>query len=441
MENIRPCCSVTGLYGGHRVTCRKAAGTDAKKVDLHYVYERSDQQTGVDGVNYGKIESCTWRLGMYLIALVIVLVVLFFLIVMALGIPALPAPEQASLQSKLEQLENWLRRLHGRGKFQGVVLLAKDGQTIFAQGYGYADTQNKQPLTATSSFNLASVSKQFTATGIMLLKHQGKLSYADELQMFIPELSCYRGISIRCLLTHTSGLPDYFAVAMAGLDPNETVTTEKLIRLYGDKQPKIRFTCGEKFEYNNMGYVLLAEIIARVSGKSFADFMVESFFRPLGMKHTKVFNLLSGEEPVNRVFGFKRQFFLFGRKKLCDLNRFDGVAGDGGIYSSAEDLLIWHQALLSGAALPVSELDEAYGSAVLNDGRKTGYGFGWFIKNEGIVEHAGGWQGFATYLYRDLATNTLIVVLDNTCNILRVSSNGRTYNSIPLNLQRFLQRF
>ena len=103
--------------------------------------------------------------------------------------------------------------------------------------------------------------------------------------------------------------------------------------------------------------------------------------------------------------------------------------------------MIWHQALLSGRVLPVSELDEAYRSAVLNDGTETGYGFGWSIKGEGAMEHAGGWQGFATYLHRDLASDTLIVVLDNTCNILRVSSNGRTYNSIPLNLQRFLQRF
>tara|TARA_R110002072_G_scaffold136124_2_gene278204 strand:- start:182729 stop:183865 length:1137 start_codon:yes stop_codon:yes gene_type:complete len=378
---------------------------------------------------------------MYLIALLTIFAAMLVIVAVALGIPALPVSEQASRQSKLQQLENWLERLHARGTFQGVVLLAKNGQTVFGKGYGCADSQHKQPLTTMSSFNLASVSKQFTAAGIMLLKHQGKLSYADELQRVIPELSCYRGISIRHLLTHTSGLPDYFAIAMAGLDKNETVTTEKLIRLYGEQQPKVRFTPGEKFEYNNMGYVLLAEIIARVSGKSFADYMFESFFHPLGMKHSRVFNLLSGEEPENRVFGFKRQFFLFGRKKLCDLNRFDGVAGDGGIYASAEDLLIWHQALLSGRVLPVSELDEAYRSAVLNDGTETGYGFGWSIKGEGAMEHAGGWQGFATYLHRDLASDTLIIVLDNTCNILRVSSNGRTYNSIPLNLQRFLQRF
>jgi CubicO group peptidase (beta-lactamase class C family) len=378
---------------------------------------------------------------MYLIALLIFLLALMAFVVMALGIPALHMSGETNRQSKLQQLEDWLARLHARGKFQGVVLLAKDGQMIFGKGYGFGDSQTGQPLAIDSSFNLASVSKQFTAAGIMLLKHQGKLSYADELQMFIPELSCYRGISIRHLLTHTSGLPDYFAIAMTDLDKNETVTTEKLIRLYGNKQPKPRFSCGEKFEYNNMGYLLLAEIIARVSGKAFADFMFESFFHPLGMKHTRVFNLLSDQAPENRVFGFKRQFFLFGRKKLCDLNRFDGVAGDGGIYASAEDLLIWHQALLSGAALPVGELDAAYKSGVLNDGRETGYGFGWFIKSEGAVEHAGGWQGFATYLYRDLATDALIVVLDNSCNILRVSSNGLRYNSIPLNLQRFLQKF
>jgi len=249
------------------------------------------------------------------------------------------------------------------------------------------------------------------------------------------------GITIRQLLNHTSGIPDYLSIANDYIGENETITTEKLIKVYSERKPNVRFKPGDKFEYSNIGYVLLAEIIARISGKSYSAYMYEHVFQPLNMRHTKVFNLLSKEEPGNRVYGFKRRFFLFGKKNLSDLNRFDGVAGDGGIYSCAYDLFIWHNALLSGTLVPIKDLAEAYESGVLNDGTKTGYGFGWFIKGNGTVEHAGGWQGFATYLHRNLVKDQLIVVLDNTGNILRVTSNGVRYNSIPLNLQRFLQGF
>ena len=273
------------------------------------------------------------------------------------------------------------------------------------------------------------------------MKHQGKLSYSDELQKFIPEFSFYDDVTIRHLLNHTSGIPDYLTIANDYIPENETVTTEKLIKVYSERMPVPKFKPGEKFQYSNIGYVLLAEIIERITGKSYAGYMSENIFQPLGMSHTKVFNLLSKDEPNNRVYGFKRKYFLFGKKQLSDLNRFDGVAGDGGIYSSAYDLFIWHQALLSGVIIPLEEMSEAYQSGILSNDRKTGYGFGWFINNDGTVEHAGGWQGFASYLYRHPEDGRLIVILDNTANVLRVTSNGVRYNSIPLSLQQFLQRY
>jgi len=377
---------------------------------------------------------------MYLIVILIVSLITIAALYV-LSIPTLQVSGVTTKENKIRQLDKWLSSLYSQGKFQGVVLLATDGEVIFSKGYGFADNKGKEQLTQHSSFNLASVSKQFTAAGITLLKHQGKLSYSDELQKFIPELSFYKNVTIRHLLNHTSGIPDYLSLANDYIPENETVTTEKLIKVYSERNPSFKFKPSDKFQYSNIGYVLLAEIIERITDKSYADYLSKNIFQPLGMSHTKVFNLLSKDEPNNRVYGFKRKYLLFGKKQPSDLNRFDGVAGDGGIYSSAHDLFVWHQALLSGVFIPIEEISENYQSGILNSGRKIGYGFGWFTNNDGSVEHAGGWQGFASYLYRQPEDGRLIVVLDNTANILRVTSNGVRNNSIPLNLQQFLQRY
>ena len=374
---------------------------------------------------------------MYLIAMLVFTLVLIALLNM-LSIPSLRVPENTTEDNKIKYLDRWLHGLYSNGKFQGVVLIARGGDVIFSKGYGFANSNKKEPLSEHSSFNLASVSKQFTAAGIILLKGKGQLSYSDELQELIPELSFYGDVTVRHLLNHTSGIPDYLKIADDHLDGNEKVSADNLIRLYADKRPRQRFNPGYKFEYSNMGYVLLAEIIERISGISFSEYMHRHIFQPLSMKQTRVFTPFSEEEPENRVYGFRKQYFLFGKKRLSDLGRFDGVVGDGGIYSSAHDLYIWHNALLAGSLVPVAELSEAYKSGVLNNGRKTDYGFGWFITDHEAVEHAGGWLGFATYLYRNPANGQLIIVLDNTGNILRVTSKGVVYNSIPLNLQYFL---
>lgn len=375
--------------------------------------------------------------------LIVILVVLLITItaVYVFSIPTLQVSGVITKENKIRQLDKWLSSLYSQGKFEGVVLLATDGEVIFSKGYGFADNKRKEQLTQHSSFNLASVSKQFTAAGIILLKHQGNLSYSDEMQKFIPDLSFYNDVTIRHLLYHTSGIPDYLSLANDYIPENEAVTTEKLINIYSERKPSFKFKPGDKFQYSNINYVLLAEIIERITGKSYADYMSKNIFQSLGMSHTKVFNLLSKDEPNSRVYGFKRKYVFFGKMQPSDLNRFDGVAGDGGIYSSAHDLFVWHQALLSSAFMPIGEISEAYQSGILNSGGKTGYGFGWFTNNDGTVEHAGGWQGFASYLYRHPEDGRLIVILDNTANILRVTSNGVRYNSIPLNLQKFLQRY
>ena len=153
-----------------------------------------------------------------------------------------------------------------------------------------------------------------------------------------------------------------------------------------------------------------------------------------------MFHLLSAQEPNNLVYGFNRRFKLFGgEKQPQDLNYFDGIVGDGGIYSSAFDLYLWHQALQAGTLLTDADYREAYHPAILTDGSQSRYGFGWVLNADNTVEHAGGWQGFATYIHRNREKDELIVVLDNSSNVLRVGSAGFRFNSIGLNLQDFMK--
>ncbi len=372
-------------------------------------------------------------INMVIFAVIIIISVAVFL---ALRIPQLKIHGNTSKTNKLETLNDWLELIHNKEKFNGSVLLSKQGKVIFSKAYGLDGAEISSPLTDHSSFNLASVSKQFTAMGVVILKDQSKLNYQDKLSDYIPELSYYKEITIEHLLHHSSGLPDYMNLAARNRTNNDIFTTAEMIALYNSLHPNLNFESGTKFQYSNAGYVLLAEIIERTSGNSFQEFMASHIFKPLNMKDTQVFNLLSENEPVKRVYGFKRRFWLFGGKNIPqDLNYFDGVAGDGAIYSSAYDLNIWHKALRDGDLVSNETYKEAYNPAQLDDGSKTKYGFGWFINDDNSVEHAGSWQGFTSYIYRDMENDDLIVILDNSSNTLRVNSIGFRFNSIGLNLK------
>lgn len=377
------------------------------------------------------------KIGIFIAITLIIIIVVAFL---SLRIPALKIQTQAKDDEKLRNLDNWLKSIQEIAKFNGTVLLSKNGEVIFSNSYGYDSNKALNPLTEHSSFNLASVSKQFTAMGVVILNSQSKLNYADKISHYVPELSYYKDITIQHLLHHTSGLPDYMQMAGKYSDKNNIFTTSKMVSLYQKHHPSLNFEPGSKFQYSNAGYVLLAEIIERVSGTSFQGFMSSNIFKPLNMNDTKVFNLLSEVEPAKRVYGYKNSFWLFGGKKLPqDLNYFDGVAGDGGVYSSAHDLYIWHKALKEESLVSNDIYNTAYNPAQLNDGSKTKYGFGWFINSDNSVEHAGGWQGFTSYIYRDLEKDELIVILDNSSNTLRVNSIGFRFNSIGLNLKHFMK--
>mgnify|MGYP001546062255 CR=1 FL=1 len=183
----------------------------------------------------------------------------------------------------------YMQKQVAENDFNGNVLVAKNGKIIFQKSFGYADFDTKRLLNDSSVFELASVSKQFTAMGILLLVEKGKIKLSDSLRKFFPQLP-YHNITIRNMLTHTSGLPAYDNEMALKWDHKKIAFNKDVINFLAKEKPPIRFQPGKKWEYSNTAFVLLASIIEKVSGQSFKNYMAENIFTPLGMTHSRVYN-------------------------------------------------------------------------------------------------------------------------------------------------------
>ncbi|HTN18744.1 MAG TPA: serine hydrolase domain-containing protein, partial [Chitinophagaceae bacterium] len=192
-------------------------------------------------------------------------------------------------QKKAALIDSMFSSLYDEGLFNGNVLLAERGQVVLSKSYGYADEVTKRKLNEQSVFELASCSKQFTAAAIALLQQQGKLSYDDPLSKWIPALQVYKGVTIRHLLQHTSGLPDYMELLDTVWDHKKIASNKDMIDMFARYHPEPEFDAGTKFEYSNTGYALLASVIEAASGKSYDAFLQEKIFVPLGMKSSLVY--------------------------------------------------------------------------------------------------------------------------------------------------------
>jgi CubicO group peptidase (beta-lactamase class C family) len=200
-------------------------------------------------------------------------------------------------------------------------------------------------------------------------------------------------------------------------DPKRYITgNDDIIQMLVEKIPSIHFEPGEKWQYSNTGYVLLATIVERVSGKPFEEFMEERVFGPAGMTDTSVYNYMSGQDKSMsmRVFGYSQEN---GMRISNDVHFLNFAKGDGGIYSTLEDLLKWDRVLYTEQLVTNPTLEKVFKQGRLNNGETFEYGFGWFVEDDKsgrkIVYHGGGWVGFGTYIYRDLASNSSFIVLTN----------------------------
>ena len=253
---------------------------------------------------------------------------------------------------KAIELDSLFKEHHKVGKFNGNILVAENGKIIYENSFGYSNEENKIPLNLKSIFDLASISKQFTATGIVILNEKEKLSYNDNISKYIPELNHYKGIKIKNLLNHTSGLPDYEEVFKEYWDKSKIATNADLISLFEKVEPKTYFTAGKKFEYSNTGYVLLATIIERVSGLTYSEFMSKEIFQPLEMENTFIFHrFLQPRTIENLAHGYfysdslKQKIPVINSKSDDEVVYLDGMVGDGAINCTIGDLFIWDRAI------------------------------------------------------------------------------------------------
>ena len=347
-----------------------------------------------------------------------------------LFILSLTAGAQAQTPN-VKKLDSILTLLHKTDRFNGAVLYAEKGKLLYKKAFGVTDYTTNQPLTTNSAFNLASVTKQFICMGILILKERGLLQIDDDCRKYIPELP-YEGISIRNLMTHTSGINEYFDVFKLYRTPLDTLTNEKLIDLYAAYKPKLDFATGTKWEYCNTNYVLLVSIIERISKEPIDVFVQKNITTPLGLKNTYIYHVLMPATPANHVVGFS---VTDGKRRLNDLTPYDGVVGDGNMYSSVEDLYKWEQSLSTEKLVKKATLSAAIEPVQLKDGTTYPYGFGWFIEKDKDQQfsHTGGWVGFANLIYRDVKNKRTIISLSSgSSSGIRVARNF--IQGLPLDL-------
>ncbi|WP_299821532.1 serine hydrolase domain-containing protein [uncultured Pontibacter sp.] len=312
------------------------------------------------------------------------------------------------------KLDSVFSYLHKKKGFNGAVLVTKYDQVIYKGAFGYADFQRKDTLRTHTAFQLASVSKQFTAMAIMLLKEQGKLTYEDSVQQHLPQFP-YRGITIRQLLTHRSGLPNYtYFSDKLWSDRNKAITNDDVLHLMEAHQPQVYYQPGTRFDYSNTGYFLLASIVEKVAGMPFSTYLEQHVFSPLHMNHTFTYNQSIAEKAPNVATGHTG-----GRRKRSP-DYLDTVLGDKGIYSTVEDLYKWDQALYTNKLVKQETLREAFTGSRLERKKEEDYGFGWRIRpldnGDTVVYHGGLWHGYATYLQRNPKDHSALIVLSNVPN-------------------------
>jgi CubicO group peptidase (beta-lactamase class C family) len=339
-------------------------------------------------------------------------------------------------QNKTAQLDSLFTALHNNKKFNGNILVAEKGSIVYQNSFGVANEQTGEKLNEHSIFELASVSKQFTAMAIVLLKEKGKLAYEDKISKYIPEFIGYsKNISIKNLLQHTSGLPEYAAILDSLLidstwDTKTNIATNKdIIQIFAKHKPTLLFAPNTKWQYSNTGYALLASIIEKASGKTYASFLKENIFNPLQMTHSFVYTRrLQPQQISNYAFGYVYSDSLqknilpddAGEGLSLYVYTLDGIVGDGAVNSTTEDLLKWDRVLYTDKLISNQSIKDIFQSGIVNNKTKTDYGFGWRIQNiqpfGNIALHSGSWPGYKTYIERHLDNDKTVIFLENNDN-------------------------
>ncbi len=301
-----------------------------------------------------------------------------------------------------------------------AVMVRKSGRTIFQRGYGVRDLRTFHKIDPRTDFRLASFTKQFTAMAVMLLVHDGKLRYDQPITEIFPEFPAYgKSITIRHLLTHTAGLPDYEDLMGSNWTATHQIHDDEVLALL-ERQTAPKFAAGSKWEYSNSAYVLLGLIVAKASGEPFWIFLHHRIFGPLHMTDTIAF--VNGQNNVpHRSLGYAKES---GKFVEADQSPTSATLGDGGLYSNLDDLATWDSELDAHTLLSEKDMRAGLTPVALNAGADTSklpaYGFGWFLdpyQGHARMWHAGSTTGFQTVIDRFTREKLTIVILANRTDL------------------------
>ena len=330
-------------------------------------------------------------------------------------------------------MENLACESYEKGGFNGAWLYAENGEIVARGTTGFCDPENTTPIAEDTIFQLASVSKQFTASAVMLLVRKGAVSLEDEITKFFPEIP-YPGVTVRHLLTHTSGIPDYFDDADWFIDiwkqEKRVPGNDEILRFLCETKAKAYFAPGEGLEYSNTGYNLLALLVERLSGIPYEEFLQKNIFEPAGMTSTRCCHIRRDGVPFRNyarasVFENGRHVADMDSANVSDVAAFDGLNGDDYVYTNIFDMFTWDRALREGRVLSREEQQLMYTPAKLSNGEEAvfdeddglGYGFGWGVGRDGelglIVSHSGGMPGVITWFERFIDADRVLVMLSN----------------------------
>ena len=337
----------------------------------------------------------------------------FFLLLLTIFLPVFLCSQ--SFKKKADKI------LASEKDFSGVVLLAHEGKILYHKAMGYRDYASRTPLLITDLFELASISKQFTAFIIISLQKDGVLAFDDLVEKYID--IPYKGITIRQLLTHTSGLPDYQQVMEVHWDKSKVAGNADIIQYLNQYKPEKLFEPGQKYNYSNTGYVILASIAEKASGKDFIDLCRERIFQPLKMHSTDIRSPETKKAEKNFTAG---HYYIDSLHRYIRADSFPWTdytiwlgnrKGPGRISSTAADLLLWDQALYTNQLISQQQLASAFEPMQLNDSTSSNYGFGWVIRKDSsfgkIVWHNGSNPGYATQINRYIERKKTLIILSN----------------------------
>jgi CubicO group peptidase (beta-lactamase class C family) len=327
-----------------------------------------------------------------------------------------PAATSEATAGYMEQVDSFVRDEMHRERVPGVAIgIVSKGELIAAKGYGDANVELGVPVTPSTIFQSGSVGKQFTAVAVMLQVEDGRLALDDSVTKYFPDApASWRPITIRHLLTHTSGIPDYTESladrSSQGIDFRRDYTEEELSKAVFSLP--LEFEPGTRWSYSNTGYLLLGVIIHKVSGQFYGDVLKERVFTPLGMKTARIIS--EADIVPNRAAGYR---LLNGELKNQEwvaptLN----TTADGALYLSMLDFIAWDRGLRSQAILKGDSWSQIYTPVTLRSGKTYPYGFGWFVDESGgkpWYHHSGSWQGFKICISRYLGDDVTIIVLSN----------------------------